>query len=177
MKLKQLHEYEDYDNDQSDPEFDQHIQSIIQQDYVALEHLGEMGALPLDPESYDASAATQITIEEWFDVVIANDTNIDNYAEALASAQAPLSQIIKHDGFIPKDIAAHAKQVTDKLGTTFTISQLAAANTEIAHSLGQNIFSREDIASNPDIVNDYRDAKDERDDPYGSRGLSRSDFM
>lgn len=179
MKLSQLHEVGRSDMDERNPEYDAYVQKEIADNYYSIEDLTSGGYVPLDPEGYDAAQASQETIDDWFNILVVNDTDVEDYAQALNQAQTPMQQfLIKHaDDYVHHEVAPQLKSIADQLGDRFTISQLAAANQQWLAAVSKNVYSYEDIANNDDLGQSYADDRDERADPYGFRGVSRSDFM
>lgn len=180
MKLSQIHEaWYDDDYDDSNPEFDEYVKQVISSDYTPLEQVAEGGYIPLDPTDYDASKASQEAIDDWYNILVVNDTNIEDYAEALNRAQTPMYDFLINNSekYVTNDTAAELKKIADQLGDRFTISQLAAANQQWLAAVSGSVYSYDDIANDKDVGSSYADDRDERADPYGFRGVRRSDFM
>lgn len=176
MKLNQLHEVRDED---SNPEFDAHVQQTIAANYTKVEQLSEGGAVPLDPHAYDTASATQANIQEWFNVLVVNDTENDDYAQALNVAQTPMAQYMMqyNDDFIGSDVVPQLKQLSDSLSDRFTITQLAQVNAKWVEMATANTTSYEDISNDPDLGSEFADSQDYQRDPSGFHGVRNSDFI
>lgn len=176
MKLNQFHE--SYDED-SNPEFDEYLKKEIASKYQVIEQLPEGGLVPLDPHAYDVANASQANIQEWFNVLVVNDTENDDYTQALNVAQTPVAQFLMehNDDYVLGEVVPQLKQLVDGLGDRFTISQLAATNTKWLEIAASNTHSLEDIRNDPDLGARFSDDSEYAKDPSAYHGVRNSDFL